>query len=409
MLGTLEMGPIIRSLTRNKTGAVLIALQIAVTMAIVLNAVFIIGERNDLIARVSGVDEANSFQISSTGFASDFNHMQTLEQDLLDIRAIPGVVAVTTINAIPTSGSGWSMSLQTESGENKTDVGTAVYMVDQNGIEALSVELIAGSNFSENEIRYRDGNQEGWPQNIIITKALANDMFPELDYAEVVGKTVYINYTEPMQIIGIIDQLQAPWIGWNKLENAMLSPEHIASGDFSRYFVRTEPGMRDDIMLQVEELLAKRANERLVEGLRSFEEVRERSYSRHEAMIQILFVVMITLVSITGKGIVGLASFNVNRRRKQIGTRRALGASKAQIIRYFMVENFLITTFGIVLGMAMTMGLNMTLVSVFELGRMNLMYLPLGAICFWLLGQLAVFGPAIKAASTPPALATRTV
>lgn len=405
----LNLGPIFRSLLRNKTGAILIALQIAFTMAIVLNALFIIGERNDLMARSSGVDEANSFQISSTGFATGFNHLNTLEEDLREIRALPGVRNATTINSVPISGGGWSMSFQVEPGENKPSTPSSIYMVDEQGIDTLGVELMAGSNFTKTDIRLRDGTQEGWPQNVIVTIALAKDMFPELDYAETVGKTIYINNTEPMHIIGVIDQLQAPWIGWNKLENAMLSPEYIVGDNWNRYFIRAEEGMRDQTMRDVEELLAKRADERLVENLRSFEEIREDSYSRHSAMIQILYVVMIIMIAITGKGIVGLASFNVNRRLRQIGTRRALGASKANIVQYFMTENVVITTLGVIVGIALTIGLNMTLVSAFELGRMPWYFLPLGGLCFYLLGQVAVFGPALKASSIPPAMATRNV
>jgi len=47
----MELGPIWRALLRNKTGAILIALQIAVTMAIMVNAISIIQERSRLMAR----------------------------------------------------------------------------------------------------------------------------------------------------------------------------------------------------------------------------------------------------------------------------------------------------------------------------------------------------------------------
>lgn len=408
MFSSLEFGPILRTLMRNKMGALLIALQIAVTMTIVVNAVFIISERSDLMGRISGVDEMNSFHISSMGYANDFNHQQTVEADLRAIRSLPGVVNATSTNAIPISGGGWSMSLQVEAGENKDDTPTAVYMVDEHGAETLDINIIAGRNFTPEDVRFRDANASGWPQNIIISEALANSMFPDSQINEVVGKTVFISNNEPMQIIGVMDKLQAPWIGWDSLENSMLTPEHILYDNYSRYFIRTQPGQRDAVMLEVEELLANRMQGRIIEGMRSFEEVRERSYSRHAAMIKILTTVMVTLVIITGMGIIGLASFNVNRRKKQIGTRRALGASQMNIIRYFMLENFIITSFGVFAGAALTIGLNMALVSLFELGRMDWFYVPIGMVCLWILGQIAVFGPAKKAAGIPPALATRT-
>ena len=78
----MEIGPIWRAMMRNKTGAILIALQIAVTMAIMVNAISIMQERSRMMARPSGIDEHNIFYIASIGFAEDFNERVTIEEDL---------------------------------------------------------------------------------------------------------------------------------------------------------------------------------------------------------------------------------------------------------------------------------------------------------------------------------------
>lgn len=409
MSGSYEIGPILRTLMRNKIGALLIALQIAVTMTIVVNAIFIIDEREALIARDSGIDEANSFYVASNGFAPDYNNQETIKEDLRQMRSLTTVDSVTTINAIPISGGGWSMSLQTEAGEDKDDFGAAVYMVDPAGLKTLNLELLAGKNFTEQDMRFRDGTEDGWPANIIITEALANSMFPDIPAVETVGKTMFIDYDEPMQIIGLVDKIHAPWIGWDNIEHVMLSPEYIAFNNDTTYFIRAKNGMRDQAMRDVEEYLGLRSSERLVRNMTPMTQVRKDSYGFHTAMIKILTAVMITLVIITGLGIIGLASFNVNRRKKQIGTRRALGATQWNIVRYFMLENFLITSVGVIVGALLSVGLNILLVNFFELNRINWYYIPVGMVCLWILGQIAVFGPAKKAASIPPAMATRTV
>jgi len=115
----------------------------------------------------------------------------------------------------------------------------------------------------------------------------------------------------------------------------------------------------------------------------------------------------VALLVVTALGIVGLASFWVQQRSKQIGIRRALGATRGQILRYFQTENFLLATLGIVLGMLAAYAINLALMNMYELPRMPLLYLPLGAALLWLLGQIAVFGPARRAAAVPPAVATR--
>jgi putative ABC transport system permease protein len=99
----------------------------------------------------------------------------------------------------------------------------------------------------------------------------------------------------------------------------------------------------------------------------------------------------------------------VQQRTKQIGVRRALGATRGQILRYFQTENFLLATLGIVIGMMLAYGINQLLMGKYELPRLPAIYLPIGAVVLWLLGQLAVFGPARRASAVPPAVATRTV
>ncbi|WJG10913.1 FtsX-like permease family protein [Aliiglaciecola sp. LCG003] len=403
-----EIGPIFRALMRNKVGAVLIAIQIAVTMTIVVNSIFIILQRSALIERDSGIDEANSFYLTSTGFAENYAGKSTTIADLDLIRNTPGVIDALQINAIPTSGSGWSMSFQTQAGEGMEDEGAAIYMVDQHATSALDLDIIAGQNFVQNDVRWRPDSARDWPDNVLVTKALAESLFPDTDWAKTVGKTIYINQNEPMIIKGIVDKIQAPWVGWDDLEHVVLSPE-ITDFSSTRYFIRTEAGQRDRLMPLIEEALASSNKQRIIRNMRSIEETRERSYRSDTAMIKILSTVMVILTIVTALGIIGLASFSVNRRRKQIGTRRALGASQAAIVRYFMLENLLISTVGVMLGAIMTIGLNMLLVERFSMLALDWYFIPAGMVVLWIVGQVAVYGPAKKAANIPPAMATRTV
>jgi putative ABC transport system permease protein len=202
--------------------------------------------------------------------------------------------------------------------------------------------------------------------------------------------------------------MQAPWNGWNGVERVMLVPTHTLFGA-TRYIIRTEPGMRDTLMPQVEEMLASTNKERIVRSMRSMDETRERSYRSDQSIIKILTFTVMLLLAITALGIVGLASFSVNRRTKQIGTRRALGATKTAILRYFMTENLIISLVGVLIGAALTIGLNVVMIEAFSLTRITWYLIPTAMLMLLIVGQIAVFGPARKASSVPPAVATRTV
>jgi putative ABC transport system permease protein len=403
----MQIRPILSALSRNKTGAILIALQIALTMTIIVNAVSMIQERQGQMERPSGLDEANTFTLSYMGFAEDYNERVQKITDLEYIRSLPGVVDAIASNAVPLTGSGWSMSLATETGSDVDGVGTAIYFTDEHAIDAFGVKLIAGRNFTADEITWREGTANDWPGIGMITKSLANDLF-DGDWESAIGQTVYINENQPVNIIGIIEQLQAPWNGWGGVERTTIFPTYTLF-DNGRYFIRTEAGERDRLMTEIEEGLMANYKGRLIRNVRSMEEVRERSYRSHNGMNTILTTLIICLTVITALGIVGLASFSVNRRKKQIGTRRALGARKSDIMQYFMVENFLITSVGVIIGAGLSVGLNILLVDALNIPPISWYYIPAGMLVLWFIGQLAVYGPARRACGIPPALATRSV
>jgi putative ABC transport system permease protein len=106
---------------------------------------------------------------------------------------------------------------------------------------------------------------------------------------------------------------------------------------------------------------------------------------------------------------VGLASFWVQQRTRQIGIRRALGATRGDIRRYFQLENFILATIGIVVGMGLAYGINLWLMDTYQVARLPATFLPIGAVLLWALGQIAVLGPARRASRIAPAIATRTV
>ena len=78
-------------------------------------------------------------------------------------------------------------------------------------------------------------------------------------------------------------------------------------------------------------------------------------------------------------------------------------------MQYFQTENFLLSTAGVAIGMLLAFSINLYLMQHYQMTRMPWYYLPASAIALWLLGQLAVLAPALRAANVPPVVATRSV
>lgn len=407
----MDIKPIYSALMRNKAGLSLIVLQVAITLAVVCNSLFIILDRAERVSRPSGIDEQNTFIISSLGFATGFDLRQSMREDLDLIRSLPGVKAATTTNTVPTSNGGWSTGLDVqpldESGQRRAQ-SSALYFVDEQGADAYGVKLVEGRNFRPEEIAEFSQDSGIQAQSIIVTEALAKALYPE---GSAVGKPVYgiANDNGTVTIIGVMERMQQPWTGSRTVEQSTLVPTRLLGGESStRYLVRTEPGQRDRLMREVEEKLQASNSGRIVRSLESVESIRANSYRADRAMMTILFAVMAALILVTGAGIVGLASFWVTRRIKQIGTRRALGARRFNIRGYFQTENGIMVIMGIVLGVLFTYGFNLWLMQQYQAPRLPWFYLPIGAATVFVLGQLAVLGPAGRAAKVPPAVATRT-
>ncbi|MBV1911372.1 MAG: FtsX-like permease family protein [Kangiellaceae bacterium] len=402
----MNIGPIISALKNRKAGAVLVALQVAVTLAIVINAIFIIGVRSEKIGRETGIDVNNIFTVSVRGFGNGFNVTQSIDADIRMIKSLPGVINATVINQIPLSGSGSGTGLRAVA-DNKIDsIGTARFRFSENGVESLGLKLASGRNFNANEVDFvTQASNPPTPPGILLTQTLADALYPDGD---ALGKQVYWGDMSGSTIIGIIEKMHGSWVGWDKLEHVVIQPGRPAYNT-NNYIIRTEPGERDRLMLAVEEKLTALSPNKVIRQVRSMQEHAARSYQRDRAMSIILIGVIVLLLTITGLVFLGLASFNVKQRTKQIGTRRALGATKADIIRYFMLENWLITSGGACFGIVLTVGLAYWLEITYSLPRLNLFYIPAGVVILWILGQVAAYAPAKRAANISPAIATRTV
>ena len=281
-----------------------------------------------------------------------------------------------------------------------------IYFVDEHAIDTYGTNLIDGENFTPNQVTWNDPEISTWPSLGIITQSLGEEMFPD-EEGSFVGKTVYINDNDPIKIIGVVDKLQAPWKGWTGVERSTLIPQRREGSD--RYVIRTEPGMRDQLMPEVEEMLATRSKDRIIRSVSTMDDTRRRAYIGDAAMIKLLTFIIILLTTITGLGIVGLASFSVTRRTRQIGIRRALGATRPAIVRYFMIENFIVSTVGIVVGGILAVALNVFMVQTFALTPLAWYVIPVAMIALWIVGQVAVAGPARKASNVSPAIATRSI
>jgi len=374
---------------------------------VLVNAAYIIVQRYQKVHRPTGIDEANILVVESAGFTARFQQNAAVQEDLAYLRALPGVIAATASNAVPLSNGGNNDSLVT-----RPDAPRAGYIndmeIDEQGLDALGVKLVAGRNFRHDEIQ--PGRTKlsisSFVPEIIVSRALAEHLFPQQDP---LGKQVYDAGNQVATIIGVVDPVMGNFPGSDHPDWVFFVPRLPDEFIVVRYLVRTAPGQRDALMRLIESHLAQSNPDRVINYVRPLGYFKTLSYLADGSMEIYLLTVMGLVIAVTSLGVFALATFNVSTRTRQIGTRRALGARRRDIVDYFLVENGLVTGAGVALGCALALATGYWLSLHYALPRLDLYYLIGGVLALWGIGQLAAWQPARRASAVPPSVATRTV
>jgi len=411
----MDIRPILSTLMRHKTAASLIVIEIALTCAIICNALFMISDRIREVREISGLVEDELVRVQILSIGSDADQSARTRTDLANLRAIPGVKDATVLNQVPFVNSSWNSGVRLTQEQQQSTLSATTYMAEDQFIETLGLKLVAGRDFNAEEYREASdlldgGSEDGSVPGAIITRSLADKLFPGED---AVGKSFYSWGDKPIRVVGVVEHLVRPsqMGGPSAREYSMVFPLRPHYNLGGNYVIRTSPERRAEVLAAAKKTLQANGADRIIleDNSKTMEQLRHEYYQAPRAMAWLLGIVCIALLLITALGIIGLASFWVQQRTKQIGVRRALGATRGQILRYFQTENFLLATIGIGLGMLLAFAINQVLMGRYELARLPLLYLPVGAVLLWGLGQLAVYAPARRAASIPPATATRSI
>ena len=408
----MDIQPILAALRKHKIPAILIVLEIALACAVLCNAVFMIGQRIGEINLPNAIDEQGISDIRVLGtdpkLASD-----DVPRNLAALRQIPGVTAAAVINTMPLTNNGWNSNVGVKPEEvmDRDSPNVATYLFTSGGEQALGLRLLRGRSFTAEEFADSKLGSNYLPTGrvVLLTQSLAERLWPGQD---ALGKQLWIGKELHFTVVGIVANVLRPNRNGQGLAGfhwSMFLPLSPGPGGFlNDYIVRTAPQDRARVLDAAKQKLGTLSPNAVVKGI-SFTDVRDKFFANTRSMIWMLALVCVVMLAVTAFGIVGLTSFWVGQRRRQIGIRRAVGASRGNIMQYFQTENFLLSTAGVAIGMILAFGINLYLMQHYQLNRMPWYYLPVSAIALWLLGQLAVHGPALRAADVPPVVATRGV
>ena len=421
----METGPILRAMRRNKVRFGLIVMEVALTLAIVANCVAMIRDARAAMVRASGFDDENLVNVRSTPFEKAFKEDGYLDNalaaDLQSLRSMPGVRAASNTRFLPWQGGGSSTEMRPAGGKGEM-LRTQIYNADEGTLDTLGVGLAEGRNFDRDEVdrdtvrlrelgrNAREMGADGLPrekflQEVIITRAYGTLAFGD---RPLLGQQLEDSDGDLYRVVGVINDFYNPY-GWPIHEYAVFYPNRARAYEFGAPFlIRTEPGQAVAVAKAVEERLLAVNNGRNLR-VQTMDEIKAQYFGPQRLVSTLMSTVTVLLVLVTSLGIVGLTSFSVAERTRQIGTRRALGARRRDVLQHFLAENWIVTTMGVAVGVVLAFALNFGLVTVVEGARLRWPLLGAGVLLLWLAGLLATLAPALRASRISPALATRNV
>jgi putative ABC transport system permease protein len=409
------MHPILSSLRHHKLTSMLLVLQVTLTCAIVCNVASLIATRIEDVSVVTGVAEPGLSTLRINDVAPWTDPLARHTEDLALLRAIPGVQAVAAVRgSLPLNQNGWN----TTSCDNKADQehmrqlrsrtapgcsDVSIYHGGPGELTVLGLRLVEGRDFQPSEY-VRPGPDDDNPvPAAIISRRLAEQIYPGQD---ALGKLMFVN-SKPVPVVGIVETLVRPSLGEPATDgNSMLYPV-IPDRASVLYLLRSDPKDQAQVLRDAQAALLKAEPQRIINDASSYAELRHAYFQSDYTMIGLLLASALGLLTVTIIGIAGLAGFWVQQRTRQIGIRRAIGATRRDVLRHFQLENLMIVGAGVVLGLVLAELFNMLLVRSYGVAPLPLVYLPVTALLLVGLGQLAVLNPALHAAHIPPASAAR--
>ena len=403
----MDIKPIFLGLKQNKFMALLMITQIAFTMGVLSSSVLVASETLREWNKPSGIPHEDIIRISPEFFDDTQDIGRSLSNDIIRVKDIPRVINVAPSNAVPfTAENMIDVYLATE--EDAQGYKTVIFESDEQIFDVLQLALIEGRMINASDVI--KGEREQTPQNaseVMISEDMAKVLFAE---ESAIGKTIWLEKNaEPVKVIGIYSNFMTGerLNGRGKSYQSIIRPQvKWSQVQQPHYLIRVEQGTAVTLLEDIIEVFYQERG-RYINSSELLKRTQKRMYDGRGSRALTFLVLSIVLLIITGLGITGLTAFQVTQKRKQIGTRRALGAKKSDIMRYFITENSILTLIGLVIGVVVTLSITFELSEQAGQNFFNMGILLMTALTLWLVNTLAVWFPAKRAANIAPTIVTR--
>ncbi len=381
----------------------LVVLQVALSLVLVVGALLFGRSLRNLVTLDPGFrqDGIVAVNVDVRHSAVDETARAQAYKRLMDaIRAVPGVQHAAEASIAPMSGSGWNQSVVID-GQLRDGI-VNMNRVGEDYFRAMETTLIAGRPFGPQD-------RPGAPETAIVNESFARKHFSG---ANPLGRTFQIDMApgEPRphyHIVGYVEDtkytdLREPFTPIAYLAAA----QETAHGPYLDLIVRT-----DLPLTSITAALTRSVREVVPNATVASETLRD--YVRDSLAIERLMASLssffgLLALLIASIGLYGVMSYQVTRRKVEIGIRMALGADPAAVVRMVLSESGLLLTAGLVAGAGLAVAASRyARTLLFGLEPSDPASFAMAVAVLALVSLVAAWIPARRASRVPPIVALR--
>ena len=398
---------LVKSLLNRQFATLLLIVQLALTLGLVVNSTMMALDTQERLDRQVGFAKEELAVIrllpTSSAFLDEAYYRSVLHQDIAALQAIPGIKSVSQLNQLPIQRGGWNGSVHKVNDEeilktNRSLNFVPYYYSNFSITQTLGLQLLEGRLFDEHSPQSRDQETE----DVIITESLAKVIFGD---QSPIGEELNSGF-----VIGVVsDFMTWPHVSEER-QYAVFYNEDLAIPDLTQsYLIRLDDNHTQEILAAAQEAILKVNPERDILKVITMTEHHREYFQQDIGLVGLFTMLCILMLVVTAISSFAHAQFHVSRQKRQIGIRRALGATRRDIILHVLSENWLVTLLGSLVGIGFVIAINIGLSTQIEISKPDsLIYL--GAFIVILIsGTLATWLPAFRTSLVPPVIATRTV